>query len=558
MSLSPKTLNHLWHLAAITLIVGLLSFSANRARDPYHWSQWDFGDAQTMLTLKHWDSEGWLNNYLLFIPQGHARVVRSFDDERLRHHAHGICPLSSPGVGPRLWYTHYPSGYLIPYAALYGMGLHDIWDMRMLSIAFSALGLYLMYLALARIAEPAVALAAAVYYGLSSAFLQYNDSLANQPLDDMLRFALMYAVVRATGEPRRRWFALIWALGFTLSLSSLDSVFFAFVWLVGWDMASAQGFRWRRYILYGIAPTLAHGLQIAQNAWYLGWPGAMKDIEVTFLTINKTAQAGMGSGVLVTFLSNAAATLHVNAPAFALMLAAYAAYALWADRAEGRRMLIVLGALLVGGVAYVAVFKNGALMSYQGRQLAPFIAFAVGLSTVALIKAARGARGMAWGGVAACAVLLGVVWWSYASASRQGYAIAPEVREEFEFARRLAGMKTEQEPVYFNLYGFNDYYNMNYVPGYPQIAPQIEYYAASSPVLSFMRAESLVDDLLYIISASHYRFSPVVVVQNAKLAQDTLRLLKQSGALKPDAALKADPIDGRYVIDLTQMLKWER
>src|SRR3989339_571146 len=137
---------HLWNREFIILVFCLLVSLVTVASNRYHWSRWDFGDAQTMLTLRHWHEGGWLQNYLLFIPQGYAKVIRILDEPALRPHAHGISPNSSPNVGPRLWYTHFPSGYLVPYAFLYELGLKSIFFMRAFSIFLSLAALVFMYI----------------------------------------------------------------------------------------------------------------------------------------------------------------------------------------------------------------------------------------------------------------------------------------------------------------------------------------------------------------------------------------------------------------------------
>src|SRR3990172_12688862 len=117
-----------WHVALGIFLTLLLVFLSVRASDEYRWSDWGFGDAQSMLSLRQWEEGGWFSNYFLFIPQGYAEVIKFFDDPNLRQHAHGTCPGSSPRVGPRLWYTHYPAGYLVPYAILFRIGLDDIFQ----------------------------------------------------------------------------------------------------------------------------------------------------------------------------------------------------------------------------------------------------------------------------------------------------------------------------------------------------------------------------------------------------------------------------------------------
>jgi hypothetical protein len=211
-----------WHIALGVFLVGLLLFLSVRASDQYRWSDWGFGDAQTMLSLRQWEEGGWLANDFLFVPQGYAKVVTLLDDLPLRHHAHGTCPGSSPRVGPRLRYTHYPAGYLIPYAVFFRLGLDNLFGARMLSILFSVCGLTLMYVLFSKLTSPAVAFLAVFFYGLSPVFLGYADALANQPLDDLLRFAFMLAVVlstRAGSARQRKWWAVsAWGLQFMLSL----------------------------------------------------------------------------------------------------------------------------------------------------------------------------------------------------------------------------------------------------------------------------------------------------------------------------------------------------
>jgi hypothetical protein len=153
----------IWHMAAAVLCVCLLGFLLFRACDEYRWSDWGPGDAQTMLSLRQWQKDGWRAHKLLFIPQGYASSVRMLDEPPLRHHAHGVSPGTSPRVGPRLWYTHYPSGYLIPYALLFGAGVEQIFPLRALSVIFSLGALILMYVLFSKITCPAVAFPAVLF-----------------------------------------------------------------------------------------------------------------------------------------------------------------------------------------------------------------------------------------------------------------------------------------------------------------------------------------------------------------------------------------------------------
>jgi hypothetical protein len=366
-----------WKISLGLFLAVLLFFLSARASDLYRWSDWGFGDAQTMLSLRQWEEGGWLANDLLFVPQGYAKVDKLFDDPPLRHHAHGTCPGSSPRVGPRLRYTHYPAGYLIPYAVFFRLGLDGLFDVRMLSILFSLAALTLMYIVFSKITSPAVAFLSVLFYGLSPAFLGYADALANQPLDDLLRFAFMLAVVLSTraGSARGRkwWEILAWGLQFMLSLASFDSVFFLFAWLIGWDIIEEKGFRGKRYLLYGLAPLAAHSLQFLQNVWYLGIHDAVIDIRDAFLLKAGTdANYNLGQGRPVIILSSLGILLNnlYNPGEFiAILLGLYAVYS-WFVKSpdEGRlpsmRLLIVL---FFCGLPFVLVLPHAARMPYEAR-----------------------------------------------------------------------------------------------------------------------------------------------------------------------------------------------
>ena len=71
------------------------------------------GDAQTILSSKHWVNDGFLQQ-VLAIPIGYSKIVRYLDDPQMRH-AHGT--VTGGLIGQRLYYTII-SGYSLPYAML--------------------------------------------------------------------------------------------------------------------------------------------------------------------------------------------------------------------------------------------------------------------------------------------------------------------------------------------------------------------------------------------------------------------------------------------------------
>lgn len=567
-----------WTLALGVFLVILLAVLSVRASDEYRWSDWGFGDAQTMLSLRQWEEGGWFANYFLFKPQGYAKAIEIFDDPELRHHAHGTCPGSSPRVGPRLWYTHYPAGYLVPYAVLFRIGLDDIFSVRMLSILFSLGALALMYLVFAKITSPRVSFLAVLFYGFSSPFVGYADSLANQPIDDLLRFGFMLAVVMATraADPRKQklWMIAAWVMEFALSLTSFDSVFFVYAWLIGWDLIEKRGFRWKTYLIFALAPVSAHFLQFLQNVWYLGWSDAIIDIKDAFLLKHGTdAGYNLGQGRLGVILTSIVILFNnLFNPGWLIVvvLALYLAYARFLGRPDvelpSPKLLLLL---FLCGLAFVLILPHAARMPYEARQMIPFMALLASGFTWSFVKtftrsihgtggeaAAPQRQGaLAAGYLLLSAVVILVFWFRFAFSDRQPvYTIRPEMTD-IPFARELKTLPTRYEPVYFDSGGFQIFWDPTYVPGYPQILPLTEYYAGSRPILCFTDAELLANDIVTMVSKSPGRFSPVLISNSESTLKEAIMSLHRQGML---AGLPPNVLVfmGRYIVDLTDYLIW--
>ncbi len=561
------------------LLTVLFTFLAIRASDEYRWSDWGFGDAQTMLSLRQWEEGGWFHNYFLFKPQGYAKAIDQLDDPELRHHAHGTCPGSSPRVGPRLLYTHYPAGYLIPYALLFKVGLDSLFAVRMLSICFSVGALALMYVLFAKITSPRLSFVAVLFYALSNAYLGYADSLANQPIDDLLRFGFMLAVVLATRaeslQRRNRWMLAAWVLEFCLSLTSFDSVFFIYAWLIGWDLLEKRGFQWKTYLLFSLAPVTAHSLQFLQNVWYLGWSDAFIDIKDAFLLKNGADQGyNLGQGRLSTIgMSLFILFNNLFNPGTLLLIAAsvYAFYAtLLRDKDREMPSLQLLLVLFLCGLSFIVVLPHAARMPYEARQMLPFVSLIAGGLTWSFLKlfkktlhgeagpeGSSSRSGNLWFAVPyvlLSAVVLLAFWFSFLSSDHTPVYELREQKEEMQFAKELNNLRTRYEPVYFDIGAFSIYWDPRYVPGYPQILPLTEYYAGSRAILCFNGADDLARDVNSMVHKSPDRFSPVLLSRDPAVFEPILAQLVQDGLItgvpEPVASM------GRYALDLTDYIKW--
>jgi hypothetical protein len=235
-----------------------------------------------------------------------------------------------------------------------------------------------------KVASAGVAFLAVFFYGLSPAFLGYADSLANQPLDDLLRFAFMLSVVLSTraGSARQRkwWASSAWLLQFALSLASFDSVFFLFVWLIGWDILEERGFRWKAYLLYGLAPLTAHSIQFLQNVRYLGLHDAVIDIKDAFL-LKAGADPNYNSGanrimVIIQSIGILLNNLYDPGAFIAILLGLYTLYSWFIMPPDDRKLpsMRLLIVLFFCGLSFVLVLPHAARMPYEARQLTPFVA----------------------------------------------------------------------------------------------------------------------------------------------------------------------------------------
>lgn len=546
------------HIPFIIVIVFLFIFLSVRAYAEYRWSDWQFGDAQTILTLHQWEKEGWLKSKLLATPQGYAKAIYILDEPALRHHAHGICPTSSPKVGSRLRYTHYPSGYLIPYGVLFKIGLKDTFSLKMLSIFFSIGALILMYALLSKITSVAVASTAVFFYSLTAAFLGYADSLANQPFDDLLRFASMFLIV--IGQ-RRMFLVLAWVIQFILSLSSYDSVIFVYLWIVLWDFLQQRKFRWRLYLIFALAPLCARILQLLQNSWYLGFPAALTDIKDIFLQ-KSILSGGLGSG-LILFSSTTIELLRNLYQPFGIIVLVFVLYAsyLWFIR-KGKDItgLPSLGLLLVlflCSIGFILVLPEGAKMKYEMRQMVPFVSVLVGGFTVSFFREIKSRNRPVYLGLAG--VVLLAFGWNFIRLDRKPMYHNQIIKDhpDIVLARAIKSLPAEYDAIIFSIGGFQSYWDPNYQPGHPQIQPVTEYFAGVKPILCFTSPDTSARDLLYMLKNSRYKFSPFLVSYNWQDIEKVISALQKKGALSTKTDMPYIIAD-RYVLVLNDGLKWDR
>lgn len=565
---NPRNGRTSWDLATITMLCLVGAVLCFRAVQEERWSGW-IGDAQTLLTMRHWAADGILAHYALFVPQGYSIATQYLDEPSLRHHAHGIAPGSSPNVGPRLYYTHYPSGYLFPYALLMKAGWDGPAAFRILSVSFSLGAVCLMYLSFSRIMSPAVGFFAVAYYLTSSMFLRYVDSLANQPLDNFLRFLFIWLTLAEskaeTSLLRNVYWWSAWAAYGWLALSSYDSIFFLLVWSVGFDLLTEKGLRLRRWTCLAVAPVLAFALQFLQNAWYLGLQDAARDILDTFMggTVARPHRRLVVLWGEIASMAGRSVVLKIALGPIFLLLS-------WlVVRGGGERARVFLQYLLLFGVAgsiFAVVLVTAGGMFYQGHQFAPLVSLLVGGLTVWCLDVVLLRRWISLGIfrmaylprtlIVVLVFTVGLLWGGSVWASLSEWDIPPHLKSTDHMAsinqEDLALARMLKEPVgcdrvVFNVQGFTGHL-IPYIPGYPQLHPLYEY-MADAPILSFDSPDAVAKDLLLLWKRSEFRFTPILVSRSNADIQAIVRVvlteLNSEQTLPPSRLLH-----GRYILTL--------
>ena len=504
-------------VAVLAIYLGLKTFPENG------WSGWKEGSAQTMLTLEHWDRDGIFEHRLLFIPIGYSKSAVHIDEPGLRHHARGI--VTGDLLGNRLYYTHYPPGYLLPFALLKKAGVDARYGFRLLGLAISLSGLVLMYAFFNRISTPAIAFFGALYYGASTMFLDFSDSLANQPIDDLLRFSILFlsiSALRAEEKLKARYTAFICALFFILALSSYDSVIFVFLWLVGLDYVQwlkdkgkqKKPVPIRKWALYCVTPIVAFIIQQAQNLWYLGWGDLVLDLKGVFLY----RVASNGGGGALRHVTEVFTALNLSTgisgwysvPAIAAVVASFVylrkhVFYRWPEMSN-------FFLLLVAGAAYSMVFARTSDLDYQGRQLSPALALLIGMGVVLFLRTIVSPRALfnRKGGFVRVAVLLALFISLVVLVSGQAKRTLDYVKDwpnhivdqvSFNAYKGLNAM-TDNDAVIFSV-------DTESKKRFPQAAPTFEYYAGNM-VLSFQSPEDMLRDMKLLKAASVAPFDAII------------------------------------------------
>ena len=509
------------HFLFLAILLIVSAYLGLKALPEDSWDDWAFGSAQTMMTMKYWRENGIIASKFFFTPVGYSKAALHIDEPEMRHHARG----STTGglIGNRFYYTHYPSGYLLPHGLLEKIGLESRFGHRMMALFFSLAGIIFMYALFNIITTKTVSLIAVIYYIGSVMFLGLSDSLANMPMDDFLRFLIMFlsaysAFKISDGGLEKRLSFLIWFLYFILALSSYDSTFFIFVWLIGLDVITKKKFLWRKWLLYASAPFLAFSLQMLQNVWYLGVKDAWMDFYGSFKFRTSHAPGSMFLEKNIRAVFSPLVYMTSARARFAIIVTGFlfAAFVFLRNRFSYKWpdfKIIVL--LFLSAASYPFILVSSGYFPYQGRQMAPFVAILLSSATVSvyfIIKKSIQTKNYKTQNIAVVFFLVcltGFFWFLQFNRTYDYVKNWPNNKVDqkiINFASDIKKAADGKDAMVFMMSSLSEH-------RYPQPEQTFEYYVGL-PILSFKNSEDLINDLEWLKNRSETYFLPIVVLEN--------------------------------------------
>ncbi|MFC1756621.1 hypothetical protein ACFLZC_00465 [Patescibacteria group bacterium] len=510
------------HFLFIILLIILAVYLGLKTVPEDGWDEWGFGTAQVLMSAKYWAEDGIVNHKFLTIPMGYNKVVQYLDEPEMRHHARGA--VTGGLIGRRLYYTHYPSGYVFPPTLLMKLGIDYVerhWY-RILSLMFSLSALIFMYAFFCYLSNRLIAFLATLYYAGSTMFLGFADTVCTPPVDDFFRFLILLLSVlafRSVSDVKkfRIYNIAIWASYLLLSISSYDSTFFIFVWLVGLDIIIFKKFLWKRWLIFALAPILAFCLQVLQNIWYFG------DWRTLWLDTMGAGVAKAQSGSLWLHIKSISRSFYLLTGFSALWSTLGIAglfVGFWKFKKSFQlknfytnNIIWILIILFLAGSIFPFLFAGG-VFEYQGRQMAPFVGLLFGLIIYLVGKNLFSLRRKK---ILIVLFFIVLVFWAGQIIRTIDYVKDwPNNTIDKNIVEFSKSLKEKKDGVVFRI---------DNLPSkrYPNIDPRVEYYI-ELPVLSFENREDLINDYNWLKNRSEFPFKAIILATDQE-EKEKIKLL---------------------------------
>ncbi len=261
----------------------------------------DMPSADTLNTARWWTRDGFLTHYLLHHRAGYGKIVHYLEEPELNDHARGS--VAGSAGHHKNYGTHYPNMDAIPVALLMKLGIGKIFPLKLPAITASILGLILLYTFIKKLLySKYIAFIAVSYFGISPIFIKWGDALDYIPYEDLWRSLILLLSLIAFryfndshGSVKIKrinlYLPAIWLSYLLLALTSYNSTFFIFTWLIGlsavyiYNNHNVKNKIWFFIFLasfWASAPVFGFVLRLIQSAVYMGWHNTWLDIYGAF------------------------------------------------------------------------------------------------------------------------------------------------------------------------------------------------------------------------------------------------------------------------------------
>ena len=505
----------------LIIILILASYLGIKALDENGWDGWGFGSAQTLMSSQYWAKDGFAKNYFLFIPSPYSKLIKYLDEPEFRNRT--IDDFGGALKRNRIYYTHYPPLYLVPYALMTKVGFESRAAFRIFSLLISLAALFLFYLFIKSISTRAIAIIASIYYGFSVTFLNYADSASIQPWTVLFTFLILYLSILAWRnfndlKKYKKYNWVIWFAYLMLSLSSYDATFYIFAFLVLFDIFVLKKFLWRRWIFFAAAPVLGFALQIIQNTWYLGWQGMINDFYLYYTERAIGSVKNFMLGLIAPFITmTGIKTFYFFKKTFvALGSAVLIVGLLWKLRTKSNAdsdFFKIIGVLAVAAIAQPFFLNVTGWWPYQGVLTAAFWGLLIGASSMLALEIFKQKKlpGQKEKFLFGLLVLTVAALWMYQFSNTWRYVKDwpnnKPSQKMIEFSKEIKKFYPEKEKMAFRIMPKNPIWKSQF----PTFG--FEYYL-DMPKIDFANTKDLLVDFWWLRNISEYPFYSFIIAEN--------------------------------------------
>lgn len=548
----------IWIFIALVIIIGV--YLTVKATNENSWDGWGIGSTQTMLSIKYWVTDGWTKHYFLHIPAGYSKAAVHFDNPELRQHA--WVDVTGNKDEKQIYYTHYPSGYAFPSAFLMEIGFKNRFWFRFFQILVSLASLFLLYKFFSLIVDRIIAFSATLFYMISVPFLDFADDLANMPIDDFFRFLILLLSIlalRHIGNAKKYiiYNFGIWFVYFLLVISSYDSTFFIFAWLIGLDIFIARKILWKKWLIFASAPILGFGLQMIQNSLYMGFSNMISDFSgasnfIVFASnsIQKFIHQRFLEGLLFPITS--AFGFDFRARYLLLFIIIVLAILFLFKRSKNLANLVpsafrYLAILGISGFVQSLVLTDN--HPYKGRLLGVAVAFLVGIFIFYIIQIMRKKIKIQPLGALLLIFITVFIWFLQINRTLAyikewpNNVYDPAIINFSQELKAVLADRSIKDGIVFTLFPSKPYGDLT-----DTMARYYDMYYYDKLILSFDNPALLVKDYQGLKKISKHPFSAIIIMKDKSQIDNFLELIQKTSPELSEKSIKSFMVQDKYIL----------